>query len=537
MPEHKAKSEIKKIFKDKGKQEKKVKLFSFITLYKEKREDELHYKKKYYLLGIPLVSVRRRDFEKTVKVLGIPFSQHLGVEEILHSQENLKKYWNLKIAELEDKIENLSGKVKVAGKNLKTSREIIFSQGNAEEIIKHGFYRLEKWGAWMREKASVLLLLLNCRHDINIHLTFKKFNPDDNNGKIITIYANGERVISTGDSDVEFVVSNFLIRQNGILQLDFITDGAQSPHEIGISNDMRKLGFGLVRISADSDMIVAGMDCLLGDYLFNYKLSCTFNAEEWKSYLASEDIVTKQSVLERGLDDASTEVVRRLLKRRQNNYEFSAYEDIKHEDVMDLDISKYKIANKHGFQPEVFYFKNGLKFVDDEVIKQYLSGRDVIDGGACSGDSALMFAEYDFVNKIYAFEPIKENYEGLKKTLEINKCDKAEAVHKGLSDSDGTAEILGEDCEIITVDTFAKDKKIGCIKFDLEGMESQALEGCIKTIKRDKPLLMICLYHTPKDFFEIKPRLEALDLGYKFKIVDTEPKNAAVGVHAMLIAY
>ena len=94
--------------------------------------------------------------------------------------------------------------------------------------------------------------------------------------------------------------------------------------------------------------------------------------------------------------------------------------------------------------------------------------------------------------------------------------------------------ILNEQCEVQTIDTFAKDKKIGCIKMDLEGMESKAVEGAMETIKRDKPILLICIYHTPKDFCTIKPKLEDLGI-YKFIVRDTEPCNSYVGCHLMLI--
>ena len=108
---------------------------------------------------------------------------------------------------------------------------------------------------------------------------------------------------------------------------------------------------------------------------------------------------------------------------------------------------------------------------------------------------------------------------------------------KALSNQNGSTEIMGEICQTITVDSFAKDKKIGCIKFDLEGMETKALRGAEATIKRDKPLLLICLYHTPEDFFGIKPLIESWNLGYKFKIADTEPCNNVIGMHLTLIAY
>jgi hypothetical protein len=72
--------------------------------------------------------------------------------------------------------------------------------------------------------------------------------------------------------------------------------------------------------------------------------------------------------------------------------------------------------------------------------------------------------------------------------------------------------------KVTSIDNFAKDMDIGLIKLDIEGAESEVIEGALETIKKHKPLLIISIYHTPKDFFEIKPILENLNLGYKFMI-------------------
>ena len=269
--------------------------------------------------------------------------------------------------------------------------------------------------------------------------------------------------------------------------------------------------------------------------LYPQRFSCQFKNKEWITYFESHDVESDLLKLKQNLSEDSQFLIDVFYSRRCAPYVLSAFEIKQHELVLTQDISKYKIINRTGFQPEVFYFKNGLKFIDDNIVKKHLRGKDIIDGGACSGDSALMFAEHKFINMIYSFEPMTESFDSLKKTFEANNCLNAQAVHKALSNQDGTMEILGQICQTTTVDTFAKDKKIGCIKFDLEGMETKALLGAEQTIKRDKPLLLICLYHTPEDFFGIKPIIESWNLGYKFKIADTEPCNTLIGMHLTLI--
>jgi ligand-binding sensor protein len=60
---------------------------------------------------------------------------------------------------------------------------------------------------------------------------------------------------------------------------------------------------------------------------------------------------------------------------------------------------------------------------------------------------------------------------------------------------------------------------------DIEGFEYFAIKGGLETIKRDKPVLIICVYHTGKDFFEIPPMIQNAVPSYKFKYVDLQPST------------
>ena len=66
------------------------------------------------------------------------------------------------------------------------------------------------------------------------------------------------------------------------------------------------------------------------------------------------------------------------------------------------------------------------------------------------------------------------------------------------------------------------------ITIDVEGAEQNLLKGAMDTIKLQKPLLFISIYHNVADFFEIKPWMikpwiQSLDLGYEFEIVKEQP--------------
>ena len=53
---------------------------------------------------------------------------------------------------------------------------------------------------------------------------------------------------------------------------------------------------------------------------------------------------------------------------------------------------------------------------------------------------------------------------------------------------------------------------------DVEGSEYSLLKGATKTIKRDRPFMMIAIYHKWDDLFKIQNYISNLNLGYKFYI-------------------
>ena len=191
---------------------------------------------------------------------------------------------------------------------------------------------------------------------------------------------------------------------------------------------------------------------------------------------------------------------------------------------------------------DVFDYHNGLKFVPAFVKDQIATG-SVIDGGAAAGDSALMFTEYHPVN-IYAFEPSPLSGAEIEEAVALNNIPVGliDLVPFGIGDKKERVSIKDQhhrsfDIETITIDEFAKNIHVSCIKLDIEGMESSAINGAKLTICRDRPVLLISIYHTPEDFFEIKPVVESWKLGYRFAIRNTEVCNGLAGVHAMLIGW
>lgn len=60
------------------------------------------------------------------------------------------------------------------------------------------------------------------------------------------------------------------------------------------------------------------------------------------------------------------------------------------------------------------------------------------------------------------------------------------------------------------IDNILKDAEITFIKMDIEGAEYNALTGMKELIKRNKPILAICVYHLRDDFYKLTDFIEDL---------------------------
>lgn len=144
-------------------------------------------------------------------------------------------------------------------------------------------------------------------------------------------------------------------------------------------------------------------------------------------------------------------------------------------------------------------------------------GEVILDCGAYTGDTALMFNAIYPNSPIYSFECDDDIYPFLTKNIEINKLKKVRTVKTFLADKTKD--------QNMKIDDFVKRndiKNVGLIKFDIEGAERFALLGAIDTIKKYKPILMIPIYHLPDDSAVIPKILDDLGMPaiYKLKWIE-----------------
>ncbi|MDA0080861.1 FkbM family methyltransferase [Brachyspira hyodysenteriae] len=260
------------------------------------------------------------------------------------------------------------------------------------------------------------------------------------------------------------------------------------------------------------------------------------------------DLLNKYRKLINGLDSESIDVVNNIVSSISLNNMYFTNEEIIVKDVLlkkhlnkiirindecYIYDNKY-ILNINAFSFPNFYDRLGLDYIQN---LDFIKDKAIIDAGAWKGDTAVLLSHYT-QNKVYAFDPLYTNYIEIQKNIELNNINNVEPVNMALGEENKKiyiditeTEMISTrtnleidnnkiETEMITLDKFVEDNniKVGLIKTDLEGFEQPFLRGALNTIKKQKPILIISIYHNYNDFFDIKPMIEELNLGYKFKI-------------------
>lgn len=256
--------------------------------------------------------------------------------------------------------------------------------------------------------------------------------------------------------------------------------------------------------------------------------------EDFLTYFSKNNVPAKIKDLRLGMDKISCDYVELFM-------ELTKYWDGTLKRNIWTEYDKKLIAEYHQFAkkfeqpfPKVakfneFIFSNryGLADLPQEVFDT-INGKNIIDAGGYNGDTAYMFHLNFPDSEILVYEPLSINIRTINKIIEQNKCDnKIIPIQKGLGNKKEVVEITfneTENAQITTIDEEVSTFKVpvGLIKLDTEGFESKIIEGAIETIKQYKPILLIAIYHTPEDFFDMKNKIEALNLNYKFMIRRSE---------------
>lgn len=157
-----------------------------------------------------------------------------------------------------------------------------------------------------------------------------------------------------------------------------------------------------------------------------------------------------------------------------------------------------------------------------------------VDAGSYDGNSIMDFISWANGNyeKVFAFEPINEMFQLIRKRLINENISQVELFQKALwiknekvpfvENKSGSYVAEGENVtsfvEGVALDEIIRNEKITFIKMDVEGSELNALKGAKNTIRKNKPKLAICIYHKPEDILEIPAYILDLVKEYRFYI-------------------
>lgn len=213
--------------------------------------------------------------------------------------------------------------------------------------------------------------------------------------------------------------------------------------------------------------------------------------------------------------------------RRQNEIRscFSDKESLEYFDVM----YKTVMAGKLLHDIKRIYCSEDIYFLDR--LNSLLKNATFIDCGAFKGDTLIQFiSKYPDYKSVYCFEADRTNYNALQEC--VHTIGKSGIVCEnyalwdcetmiGMQGSGVNAKTSETDANMIptmTIDKYFSDIKVDYIKMDIEGAELNALKGGMEVIKRDRPALAICIYHTMEDRLEIPAMLISVLENYDFFI-------------------
>lgn len=162
-------------------------------------------------------------------------------------------------------------------------------------------------------------------------------------------------------------------------------------------------------------------------------------------------------------------------------------------------------------------YENILELGNDEIY---------MDLGAFNGDTIEEFLDnVPSYKKIYAAEPDIKNFSKLENNTQHLK--NIECMNVCISDHcgeitfskhggrNGNTEKNGNTVKCMTVDSILGDNDVSYIKFDVEGLEKEAIDGARETIKRCKPKMLVSCYHRSEDIFTLPLQIMSIRDDYK----------------------
>jgi FkbM family methyltransferase len=181
---------------------------------------------------------------------------------------------------------------------------------------------------------------------------------------------------------------------------------------------------------------------------------------------------------------------------------------------------------------------------EQEWLARHLRPGDVLyDLGANVGFFTLLGARLvGDTGKVFAFEPLKENFAQLEKNVSLNRFEQVVPVRAAVAATEGSARFGGsssrtdntrilrvgepayaaEEVPVVALDAWRRrtaSEPPTTIKMDVEGAEIDALEGARETIAEFKPTLLVEVHGLGAKFVDYV-REALAPLGYAARLLD-----------------
>ncbi len=189
---------------------------------------------------------------------------------------------------------------------------------------------------------------------------------------------------------------------------------------------------------------------------------------------------------------------------------------------------------------DISYLERAESGPDDEFdLLKDISEGCFVDLGAYYGDTLVRYLNrFPCLNKAVAVEPERHSFKKLSECAKTLGSD-ITCINALVGSRTGTEKVSASrgrgtralpasnvelkktvDIDVVTVDSLSIDN-VSFIKFDVEGSESDAIEGAKETIKRDRPVMKIACYHRSEDVFAIVKKVLEIRDDYKIYIRHT----------------
>lgn len=180
----------------------------------------------------------------------------------------------------------------------------------------------------------------------------------------------------------------------------------------------------------------------------------------------------------------------------------------------------------HDMKRAPKYTKN-IYFPDDII---HLSDNEVfIDAGAFVGDTTRVFYKktHGKYKRIVAFEPDTYNFcmlsklkyhDVIKNNMGLWNDDCELHFTNGGGCGSRMSEDAGSSVKVKRLDDIAECQDATYIKMDIEGSEIRALMGAENLIRRNRPKLAICLYHSDEDMIHIIEYIHKIEPDYRIYV-------------------